>query len=356
MTSRPVVPVVMAGGAGVRFWPLSTEALPKQFITTLTDRSLYQMTVERALALAPAEQILVMTNAALVSVVRDQSPELPSANAILEPCRRDTAPAMALAAAIAERRFPGCLMVVMPSDHLIRPAHAFQETIQLALQRAGEGGLGTIGIPPTHPATAYGYLLTEGETRLRRVQRFVEKPERARAEGFVADPAYLWNGGIFIWQAAGFLEQLRSLLPETAALMERVAAAWGTADFEVEKARAFDAVKPISVDFGVMEKAPEVWTVSASFDWSDVGGWRAACDLLEADEQGNRLRGAVVLEDCRNTFALSADPQHPILCVGMRDVLVVSTPAGTLVCPQSRADDLKPLVERILAAQQAARS
>lgn len=339
----------MAGGAGVRFWPLSTESLPKQFITAFTETSLYQGTIERARNLADPEQILVMTNESLLPYVRSQSPEIPLENVILEPCRRDTAPAIALAASLAERRWPGSVMAIMPSDHLIRDVEGFTATMRLAVEQAVKGGLGTVGIHPTYPATGFGYLhCATAQGRVRQVRRFVEKPDRAKAETFLHSGDYLWNAGVFVWQSAIFLTELEKYQPSIFNATQRIAGAWRTPEFDTVLKDRFTHVSPISVDFGVMEKASEVWTVTSSFDWNDIGGWTAAMELVERDDDDNRTKGSIFLDQCRNNFVLSTDRFHPVLCVGVQDCIVVHTPHGTLVCHRDMADGLKPMVEKLL--------
>jgi mannose-1-phosphate guanylyltransferase len=338
----------MAGGAGVRFWPLSTDALPKQFMTAFSETSLYQSTVARARTLAPADRILVMTNATLVDLVRAQSPEIPAENVILEPARRDTAPALGLAAALVQRRWPGSVMAVLPSDHLVRDVEGFRTSLLLAAERATQGGLGTIGIHPSYPATGYGYLHVERGDRVRAVQRFVEKPDRARAETFLADGGYLWNAGIFIWQVERFMAELGRCLPDVHGGVLTIAEAWSTPRFGNVLNEVFTGLTRQSIDYGVMEKTRDVWTVTAAFDWNDIGGWTAAMDLVPSDASGNRTRGRIVLDRAHNNFVLATDPGHPVLCAGVQDSIIVATPNGTLVCHRDLADELKPMVEALL--------
>ncbi len=349
--SGDIVAVVMAGGAGTRFWPLSTESLPKQFLTAFADESLYQQTIRRARRLVSPERILVMTNRALAGHVRTQSPEIPEENVILEPRRRDTAPAVALAAMIAEARWPGSVMIVMPSDHRIESTEGFVKTVAVAANRARQGGLGTIGIRASFPATGFGYLKIEEHDppcgRALKVSRFVEKPDRKRAEEFLASGQYLWNAGIFLWQGATLLAEVERHLPALYRALEPLGQALGSEEFGDKLCQAFAQAPSISIDFGVMEKASEVWAVVAEFDWSDVGGWKAARELIAPDAEGNRVRGPVLMHRSGGNMVVAADGSPPVVCAGASGLIIVSTRNGVLICTEETADELKPLVSKL---------
>jgi mannose-1-phosphate guanylyltransferase len=350
-SGRPdVVPVLIAGGFGTRLWPLSTPERPKQFLTELQDRSLFQQTLDRAHRLAPAERVLVMTSAALEPFVCEQAPDVPAENVIPEPLRRDTAPAAILAALVVAERWPEAVIAVFPSDHFIGDEGAFAETVAAAVARAADGGLGTIGIPATSPATGYGYLRLGREAvplAPQPVEAFVEKPDRDRAEAYVASGQYLWNSGIFVWRPAALLEAAERHLPETVAALRALPAHVGRPSFGPQATEAFERIAAESVDCGIMEKAADVWCVPAAFDWDDVGGWEAAGRLLPADDAGNRVQGDVVLDGAERCIVLG-EAGRPVAVAGMQDCIVVQGPAGTLVCPKSAADRIKPLVQRIL--------
>jgi len=347
-----VYAVLMAGGFGRRLWPLGTDRRPKQFLTELSGRSLYVQAAERAARLVGWDRLLVVTNARLAGLVREQTPDLPPANLLEEPMRRNTAPAVILAALAVRRRVPDGVMVVMPSDHLIEDEEAFRDTLARAVARARRGGLGTVGVPPTRPATGFGYLELQRAptgTEPVRVERFVEKPDRPTAERYVASGRYLWNAGIFIWRCDAILEAAAEHLPRTCRALVPLADVLQTPGFAEAARRAFEAVDAVSVDFGIMEKAEDVWTVPATFQWDDVGGWLAAERFLTPGSNGNRFRGRVIAdEETRNALVVTP-AGHPTVVAGLADVIVVHTPAGTLVCHKSAADRLKPLIERVLA-------
>jgi len=347
---RDVVAVLMAGGAGTRFWPLSTPGRPKQFLTELADQSLYAQAFERARSLVPASRIQVMTGAGFLEVVRRQTPAVARANVILEPLRRDTAAAAVLAALVVARRWPEAVMAVFPSDHFIGDEAEFRRTMAAAVARARRGGLGTIGIRPTGPATGFGYLRLAEPPAPRRpqaVERFVEKPDARKARRFVASGRYLWNSGIFVWQARELLRAAERYLPVAYRTLAPLAEAAGTADFARRARAAFRRLRPVSVDFGIMEKADDVWCVPAAFEWDDVGGWPAVERLMAADADGNRVRGRVFLDGTRGSLVLGK-ADRPIAVAGLTDCIIVQSDAGLLVCHKSAAERIKPLIQRLL--------
>lgn len=350
--SSDLVVVIIAGGVGKRFWPLSTPQKPKQFITDFSDLSLYQQAVLRARALVPPSRIIVMTNCNFSQHVRRQTPLIPRENIILEPCRRDTAPAIALAATVIQNRWPGAVMAVTPADHMIKNKAAFRRTIEAAATRARQGGLVTIGIKPSFAATGFGYLQLAAKPRVKfkalKLKRFVEKPDTKRAKKFLADGNYLWNAGIFVWRATDILEEVKINLPTTYKLLSSLTCFTGGRRFQEQVAKIFKKIKSISIDFGVMEKAREVWSIPAAFDWSDAGGWLAIKDLISADKDGNCQKGKIISADNKNSVLISNDPNDTLLCAGLRDLIVVKTPHGTLICHKDAAERIKPLVDDIL--------
>lgn len=360
-----LVVVVMAGGAGTRFWPLSTPELPKQFMQAFGETSFFQQAIARAEALVPAERILVLTHRTFLGLARTQAPQLAADQFVGEPMRRDTAPAVALAATLVERRWPGSISLVLPADHVIRETPAFVASTQTAVDRAREGGLGTFGIRPSYPATGYGYLHLspdKGEAvgnreggklqpRPRAVEEFVEKPDRKTAEEFLRRSDYFWNSGMFVWKTQAIAEAVKTHLPEVHARVSPLGASFGSPNFEEELRETFESLTPLSIDYGVMERESEVWAVEATFDWSDVGGWLAALDLLESDGSENRIRGPVVTEGVRESLVLADDPERPVICVGVEGLIVASTGEGTLICNRDSAEKIKPHVQSVLESE-----
>ncbi|HTU03282.1 MAG TPA: mannose-1-phosphate guanylyltransferase [Candidatus Sulfotelmatobacter sp.] len=347
--------VILAGGSGERFWPLSTARQPKQFPPLLDGRSFFQHTVDRMVSLVGLERVLVASRRDLMPMIREQVPELPPENCLLEPTGRDTAAAIGLAACVVERRDAGAWMLVAPSDHFIRPIHAFEETVRhgLALLERREG-LVTIGIPPTGPETGYGYILAgepvpEYSVALR-CDRFTEKPDRGTAERFLQDGRYYWNSGIFLWMPATFLKALARHLPGHRAGLEEIRKALGTPDEGAVLDRVFPTLPKISVDVGVLERAAEVFMVPASFSWDDVGTWSALGRTLPKDDQGNATVGRHVGRDTSGCVIYATT--RPVGTIGLKDVIVVETAEGVLVCPISRAQEVKELLRAMLEGTQ----
>lgn len=346
--------VVMAGGSGERFWPLSTPAHPKQFPPLFEGRSSFQRTVERAEALVGRARVIVATRRDLLPLVLEQLPGFPEANCIGEPVGRDTAACIGLAAVYIEHGCSGASILVAPSDHHIAPPHAFEETIRrgLALLDRVPDALVTLGIPPTGPETGYGYILA-GEPApeypaVRRCQRFTEKPDRTTAERFVADGRYYWNSGIFLWRAATILAAIDRHLPEHAAALTTIRAALGgTAERQVLE-EVFPRIPRVSIDVGVLERAEAVYMVPATFSWDDVGAWSALGRILPKDEAGNAVLGRHLGRDSHGCVIYGTT--RPIATVGLRNLVVVETTEGVLVCPLERAQEVKDIVRMLREA------
>jgi mannose-1-phosphate guanylyltransferase len=353
MTKSNLVVVIMAGGAGTRFWPLSTPECPKQFVNLLGEQSLLQVTYQRVLKLAVPERILVLTGAGFVDLVHSQLPGLPRENVVGEPVGRDTGAAVTLAAHLCRSRFEDPVMVVVPADHVIEPLEEFARTVKSAVEGAeATGGLYTFGIEPTYPATGYGYLelgetlgTREGVTHYR-LHRFKEKPDREMAEGFLASGKFLWNAGIFVWQTSTIWQALERHLPIHTA---RIGAVEMHQEPNPEKLReALDPLEKVSIDFAVMEKEKGVCTIRAQFDWNDVGGWLALEKDLSESPGGNRTRGEIHLQEARENLVFCEDPQEVVGLVGVHNLVVVRAGERTLVAHRDRLEELKILVKESL--------
>jgi len=349
-----MVAVIMAGGSGTRFWPLSTEKKPKQFIALFDDRTLLQKSRDRLRGLLPPERILVITNAAYVNLVKQQLPEIPAANIIGEPARCDTAAAVCLGAAIARKRFGNPVIVTVTADHIIEPLDLFRKTILSAARKARRSNaLYTFAVKPTFPATGYGYLemgekLDDDSGVVHfRVARFKEKPNREMAQVYFESGRYFWNSGMFAWNADAILKELRTHLPDhyekiVTAVEHESTAAWP------EKLReAFEGLESISIDYAVMEKASDVRCAAAEFLWSDVGGWLALRDFLPCDGEGNHFRGRVHTHDSSGNIVFSDDPNETLMLVGVDDLVAVRAGGKTLIADKSRIEDIKKVVNMI---------
>lgn len=344
--------VLMAGGSGTRLWPLSTETRPKQLLALTGERSLLQQTVDRALGLVPGHRVLVLTSARYLPAVREQLPEVPPGLVVAEPVPRDTAGAVALAAAIGRAISPGGVMAVLPADHLITATEPFLEAVRSAARGAASSeALYTFGIEPTHPATGYGYLEqgapVPGEAGHFQLARFCEKPDLATAQEFLASGRFLWNSGVFVWRTEVIWREIERHLPQHAARLGPLADRFGKPGFDEALAEAFAPLPKISIDFAVMEKAADVRMVRAGFDWCDVGGWPALGDYLPKDALGNAHRGRIETLEARGNLVFCEDPAELVALVGVEGLVVVRAGARTLVVPAYRAQDIKALVDRM---------
>ena len=345
---RPFYAVVLAGGSGTRFWPLSRRSRPKQLLPILGGRSMVRRTVERLFPLLEPAQVFVVTAREHAEAVREDLDLLPPENVIDEPAGRDTAAAVGLAAAFLEWRDPEAVFATLPADHDIHPPDEFHRSLREAREAARAGALVTLGVRPRHPATGYGYLhrgAREGNGF--RVRRFCEKPDPETARGFVAAGDYYWNSGMFVWSARAILAEIDRHLPALSAGLREVRAAFGTSRLPEVLERVYAGLPRISIDYGVMEKAERVVMLEAGFEWDDVGSWAAALGRRPKDAAGNALEGACVAAETKGSLVLSSDPRHLVAVLGLEGFVVVHTPDATLVCPKDRADELKTLIEEI---------
>lgn len=347
-----ITAVIMAGGKGERFWPKSRTRLPKQFLSLTADKeTMIQKTVGRLLPLVAAEDIFVVTNAQYAALVEEQLPRLPKENIILEPCARNTAPCISLAAAVIEKKYGGeAMMLVLPSDHLIRYEDMYIDTLRQAVSVAEEGSrLVTIGITPTYPETGYGYIKFErteqGKAGVYEVERFVEKPDLETAKAYLASEKYLWNSGMFVWKTSTILMNLEKYMPAVHAGTCAIAAHFGTEGFDSALAEGYAKFESDSIDFGVMEKAEEIYTIPGSFGWDDVGSWLAVERINETNEQGNYVEGDVITIGTERSTICGRE--RLIAAVGVEDLIVVDTEDALLICAKSNTQDVKKVIETL---------
>ncbi|KTF37790.1 mannose-1-phosphate guanylyltransferase/mannose-6-phosphate isomerase [Xanthomonas vesicatoria] len=341
-----VLPIILSGGSGTRLWPLSRESYPKQFLPLVGDKSMLQATWLRAAPVAGHAPIVV-ANEEHRFMAAEQLQQLgvkPSA-ILLEPKGRNTAPAIAVAALEAMRDGADPLLLVLPSDHVIGDEAAFQAGVKVAAEAAAQGKLVTFGIKPTAPETGYGYIKAGSGTGATAVERFVEKPDLATAQGYLASGEYYWNSGMFLFRASRYLEELRKFHPAIADACQK---AWQNgkrdADFTRLDKDAFAASPSDSIDYAVMEKTADAVVVPLDAGWNDVGSWSSLLDVSEQDAQGNAHHGDVIQLDCRNTYAYGS---RLIAMVGLEDVVVVETPDAVLVGHRDRIQEVKEVVGRI---------
>jgi len=341
--------VILAGGHGERFWPLSRKAKPKHHLALFSERTLLSATLDRLVGLVPPERTLVLTGADQATAVRALLPELPPENFVIEPLRRDTAAAMALAAGILARRDPCATAIVLPADHHIPSVESFQKTLRHAVAAArGHSTIVTVAIPPDWPCPGFGYLelgeAQAGPTSARPVLRFHEKPTAEVAATYLQSGNFLWNAGMFVWPVHVLQEALRSTAPELAQFCERLQQA---ADLDGFLAEHFAAVPKISFDYAVMERLPGAMAVDADFAWDDLGGWTAAGKYLPKDADNNASNTPLQTLDAEGNIVFSTDPAQHITLLGVRDLIVVNTGDALLVCAKDRAESIKQLLSSL---------
>lgn len=347
--------VIMAGGSGTRLWPLSRQGTPKQLLPLIDGRSLLRLAFERSLGSVPAERVVVVTGAAYADQVAAQLPELPAANILGEPVGRDSLNAVAWAAAVLHRRDPDAVIAQVTADHVIEPVAGFVATLEraFALAEAEPAALVTLGVVPSSPHTGYGYLhrgdALPGHPGAYAVREFTEKPPREVAEAYLASGEYWWNAGMFVWRAATVLEQLRLLLPANYEGVTALAAEPGRLD------EIFPTLFKTSVDYAILEPVShgqgsgQVVAVGLAVDWKDVGGYPSLAEVLSQDAAGNAVSGAAVALDASGNVVVNADPAGLIGLIGVTGLVVVRTPAATLVVPLDQAERVKELVAEVTA-------
>jgi len=336
-----VFAVIMAGGAGTRFWPASRASRPKQLLPLAGGEPLLAATVRRLAPLLPPDRVFVVTGEHLAEATAQA---VPGARVLREPAPRNTAPCIAWANAVIAGIDPEAVVMVLPSDHFIADEHAFVEVLRRAVRTAETGRVTTIGIVPTRPETGYGYIeLGEANGEAHRVQRFVEKPDRARAEAFVAagPTKYLWNAGMFFFRVKDMQALLERHLPEVAAGVARMVAAGGSV------AEVFPTLQSISIDHGVMEKAENLAVVPGRFGWNDIGSWQSAWELAPKDDVGNAVGPSDLALDARNNLVRST---KPVALVGVDDLVVVETADAILVLPRDRSQDVRLVIDALKKA------
>ncbi len=342
----------MAGGGGTRFWPRSRRAKPKQFLKLAGETTLIQQTLERIEALTPPERTWVITGADYAAETARQLPTLPAERIVGEPCGRDTAACIGLGAALCVRDDPEAVMLVMPADHVIEPAQEFRRAVQVAEQMVGENpnALVTFGIPPTFAATGYGYiergrdLATRQGVAVFRVGSFREKPHVDLAEQFLASGRHYWNAGIFAWRAATILSLLRANQPALADAVTRIAEAWDKPERTEVLTREYAGLAKISIDYAVMEKAPEVLMVQAPFQWDDVGSWLALERRHPQDADHNTVLANHLGIDTHNCV-IAGDGPRLIATLGVSDLIIIQDGDAILVAHRDREGDIKKIVD-----------
>jgi mannose-1-phosphate guanylyltransferase len=350
--------IIMAGGRGERFWPLSREKTPKQLLALLGKKSFLQEAVERVLPLVPAKNIFVITNEAQLAEVRKQLPKIPKANLIAEPVGRDTCAAVTLGAALVGARSTTGVMAVLPADHVIPDAKKFQQILGDSFDVAAQGqAIVTIGIKPTEPATGYGYIRVGNElpvkktkTTFFKAEQFVEKPNFERALEYLNSGQYRWNAGMFVWSFITVTNGLEKHQPEMFAACQRwFKVANNPAKLAKVLAKEYPAIKKVSIDYALMEHAQNVIVADGSMEWDDLGAWPALARHLKADAEGNCAVADFIHVDAARNIIYDARTKNktPIAVVGLRDSILVQTDDAVLLAHKSQAQKIKELVRKL---------
>ncbi len=350
-----VYAVIMAGGSGTRFWPKSTKKLPKQFLSLFGEGTMIQNTAKRIEGLIPQERVMVVTNDSYVDIVKEQLPKVPAENIVGEPVAKNTAPCVAIAAEMLYKKDPEAVMVVLPADHHITNTEAFNDYLKAAIEKAKQGSnLVTIGIHPDRPETGYGYIHGEdaseevfAQKTVHPVKAFKEKPDIETAREFLDSGDYYWNSGMFIWSAKTILEEFGKHLPDMYEQVKQAGKGVYGDDHEESIHTFYHACESVSIDYGIMEHAQQVFVVPGEFGWNDVGSWTAAYDLGDKDSNGNVIKAkqATFSESSKNY--ISTESGKMISVVGLEGVAVVETEGAILVCKLDKAQNVKDIVQQL---------
>jgi mannose-1-phosphate guanylyltransferase len=338
-----IIPVIMAGGAGKRFWPLSRQSMPKQFLSITSELSMIQMTVERMLSKVDIENIYIVTAASQKALVQEHLPKLPEENIILEPQGMNTAPAIALSAIYLSRKHnPEDKMLVLAADHVIQDVPGFLDTLDPAEKASEDNSLVTFGIKPSFPSTGYGYIesgdkLKYGET----VQSFKEKPDEETAKEFYNSGNYYWNSGMFMWKLDTILTAFKDYLPKVKTLLENISDKWDTQGTSADIFEDYSKMPRIPIDIGIMEQAEKRVVIPVDYGWSDVGGWKALAEITPSDKNGNYTKNDAEIINSKNCYAYS---DKLIAMIDVNNLVVVDTPDVILIANKDSSEKVKDIV------------
>jgi len=340
--------VIMAGGKGSRFWPLSTEEKPKQFLNLLSNETMIQMTIRRLEVLIPIERVFVVTGKKYLNLVKKQLPELPDRNIILEPIGKNTAPCIALSAFVINKYYKDATLAVLPADHLIRNEEKFLETLKVAEEfiESKSNAIVTLGMKPDRPETGYGYINYNSDKfiinkfDIRGVNKFVEKPNKETAEKYLVDGKYLWNGGMYVWKTSTILELSEKYINNTYNVLKEIAA---TSDEEFQNIldERYLEVDSISVDYGIMENAKSIYVIPSDFGWDDIGTWKAIERYRSKDDQNNVFVGQVTSIEGKNNVVITKE--KPVIVAGLNDIFVVDSDDAILIGHKDLMEEVKSI-------------
>jgi mannose-1-phosphate guanylyltransferase len=342
-----MIALIMAGGAGTRFWPLSRNQFPKQFLTVVANKSMIRLTVDRLLKKIPVERIFIVTAMSQVELICEHIPELPIENIIIEPFGMNTAPCIALSVNYIKRLYNDKeTLMVLPSDHVIRREDLFIKSLELAEIPAKDGYLVTFGIIPNYPATGYGYIeaaemYTEG---LYHVRQFKEKPDLDTARQFLGKGGFYWNSGMFYWELATISRMYEKLQPQIAEILAAIDHKWNEEGLDADISELYAKMPRIPVDIGIMEKADKRIVIPVSYDWSDVGSWRALSEISVTDECGNTINSEHMEINSRNNYVYT---DKFTALIGIEGIVVIETQDAILVARKEDSEEVKKIVEKL---------
>lgn len=345
-----ITAVIMAGGRGERFWPKSRKTVPKQFLSLTDDgKTMIQLTVERISPLVKLEDVYIVTNKEYKQLAIEQLPGVPQCNILCEPIGRNTAPCIGLGAVHIANKYDDAIMLVLPSDHLIKFNKMYLDTLQDACEIAQKNmNLVTIGITPDYPETGYGYIKFNSrkpEGRAFEVERFVEKPTLEVAKEYLSTEEYLWNSGMFVWKVSSILENIKNFMPDTYRRLLNIQKSIGTSEESAILEKEFHAMESKSIDYGIMEKAEHIYILPGAFGWDDVGSWLSVERIRKTNEFGNVVSGNIITVNTQNCIIQGGDKL--IATVGLEDLIVVDTDDATLICAKDHAGEIKKVLENL---------
>ncbi len=342
--------LIMAGGRGERFWPKSRKSLPKQFLSLTDDgKTMIQLTVERISPLVSIENVYISTNKDYKNLVLEQLPGIPEENILCEPIGRNTAPCIGLGAVHMQKKHGDAVMMVLPSDHLIKYHKMFLNTLSDACEIAEKGeNLVTLGITPDYPETGYGYIKFNPDKidgQAFAVDRFVEKPSLEVAKEYLEAEEYLWNSGMFVWKVSTILSNIQTFMPETFEGLKKIQTAIDSDEQTSVLEKVFPEFESVSIDYGIMEKAKNIYILPGAFGWDDVGSWLAVGRIKKSNENGNVVAGNIITVNSRNNIIQGGEKL--IATVGVEDLIIIDTEDATLICDKGSAPDIKKVLENL---------
>lgn len=346
--------LIMAGGGGTRLWPMSRREHPKQMLTLVGDRTMFQLSVDRLAPLLPLDHIYVVTAAEQVEPLAAQFPDLPRENFIVEPMGRGTASCIGLSALHLHHRDPDAVMAVVTADHFIRRGDTFREVLRAAQSVAEDGYFVTLGIEPSFPSTGYGYvrrgvrLGQVGGFEYFQVERFAEKPDAATAQAFIQEGVYAWNSGMFVWQTGRILDEMHRLMPALGTTLDDLDAALDTPSYDEALFRLWPLLRKETIDYGIMESADKVAVFPVDLEWSDIGAWSSVMELHPKDDAGNVLLGDAIAVDSADTMVFSVG-KRLVTTIGVRDLIIVDTPEAILITQRDQSERVREIVEQLRA-------